>query len=231
MPPEAARPPDLDAESRDEAIADDVSLLLESHGRRATPAQLVGYVRAMRGLSAERVGLAVQQALESPSNHPPQPGQLREWAIAGPGGYAVRAQRAWEEFDGAVSRFGGDRSVSFRDGLINASVRRCGGWVRCCERSADDYEVWLKKEFVEHYTRLMQSGCDAHERVGHHGRLRMANASYSDEQLRKLSGPNRSTGLAVSEVPTTQPLIAGPEPMPAIEGPRGGVAKLECKTP
>lgn len=212
------RPPD-DAE----AIVDEVSLLLESFGRKATPAQLLGYGRALAGVSLEAVGRAVTIALQTAQEHPPSPGQLRELALVGPGGYTARAEHAWSEFVAAVERHGGDTSVSFDDGLINATVRHCGGWVGCCEKTGEAFELWLRKDFVATYQRLCASGCDPSMRAPLMGRLRRLNAAYSDERLAQL--PNVNTGREAVRIGTSRPALAGPtEAVPQLE--RGGLRRI-----
>lgn len=197
-----------------EAFANEVTILLESYGRRATPAQCVGYIRAMRGVSLREAASAVQAAMESPREHPPSPGQLRELALCGPGGYIARAEYAWTEFVEAVERIGADKSISFDDGLTNATVRTLGGWVECCEKTGDDFDTWLRKGFIETYVRFCQSGASEEMRQGHVGRLRRMNAAYSDEQLRML--PHAECGVEVRKVATAVLALAPPAKLEAL---------------
>jgi hypothetical protein len=191
-----------------------LAVMLEAFGRRSTPAQQLGYVRAMRGIPLRAAMNAVQAALESPREHPPSPGQLRELALCGPGGYTARAEYAWTEFVEAVETIGADNSISFDDGLTNATVRTLGGWVECCEKTGDEFDKWLRRDFLAAYVRFCTSGASEELRQGHVGRLRRMNAGYTDAELRLL--PNANCGVEVRKVATAVLALAPPAKLEVV---------------
>lgn len=191
-----------------ETIAVIVPMLMEAYGRKATDATLEAYLWGLDGCSDEQAKRAAAAALRQSREHPPSPGQLRELALTGGIGFDTRAEVAWQEFDQAVSSLGADSSVTFEDGIINATVRTLGGWEWCCTRGGEEYHTWLRKEFLSVYVRLVRDGCSEEMRRGFLGRLAMANVSFPEETLRKL---NSYTGQ-VSVVGTTQPVL-----LPAAE--------------
>jgi hypothetical protein len=197
-----------------EAFVNELTIMLETYGRRSTPAQQVGYVRAMRGVPLRAAANAIQAALESPREHPPSPGQLRELALCGPGGYTARAEYAWTEFVEAVETIGADKSISFDDGLTNATVRTLGGWVECCEKTGDEFDKWLRRDFLATYVRFCTAGASEELRQGHVGRLRRMNAGFSDAELRLL--PNAECGVTVQRVATAVLALAPPAKLEAL---------------
>lgn len=201
-----------------------VTMLAEAFGRKSTVPMLEAYTIGLGDLTDSQVDLAGTRALTSPGGFMPTPGQLRQLAITGGTSYEGRAEIAWLEFDRAVASKGGDYSVTFTDGLINATVRLCGGWIQCCEKSGDDYAVWLQKQFKETYTRLCSSGASEDLRRGFAGRLEIANGNYGNE-LKKFAA---YTGEQVT-IATSQPVIAGPTERLQIANRPDGMPLLQLK--
>ena len=187
-----------------------VTMLCEAFGRKATGSMLEAYCIGLNGLSDEQLDIAGTAALGGSGSFMPTPGQLRQLALCGGTTYEGRAEIAWREFDRAVGGYGGDYSVTFADGLINATLRLCGGWISNAEKCGDAYFVWLQKQFKETYIRLCQSGTSEEMRRGFSGRLEYENAGYTTEQLAKY---NAYTGARLT-IETAQPVIAGPTDEP-----------------
>jgi hypothetical protein len=183
-----------------------VGMLCEAFRRKATDLTYEAYHLVLGDVTDEQLEVAGTAALRSTGDFMPTAGQLRELALLGGVSVDARAETAWQEFDKAVARAGADYSVSFDDGLINATVRSLGGWVWCCEREGDAYHVWLRKEFLNTYKRFCKDGASEDLRRPHSGRLSQQNASFPAEILQKL---NAYTGDAV-EIGTSQPVIQGP---------------------
>jgi hypothetical protein len=193
-----------------------VGMLCESYRQKSTAALYRGYEIALEDISDAALDMAATQALRSDAEWMPRPGQLRAMAIGGTGGgFDTRADVAWLEFDRAVGSHGGDHSVSFADGLINATVRLLGGWVWCCERVGDDYGVWLRRNFRETYTRLCNERVAADLCAPLSGRLARDNSQFPNDVLAHF-GQRVNVGQ-VCHVPTSQPVIVGPSsPLPRI---------------
>lgn len=195
-------------------IVDFVTLLAEAFNRECKDTTFDLYYRVLADVPEERVVAAFNITISSNRQYMPTPGQLRELAVTGGIGYVARAERAWLEFDRAVVREGADHTVSFADGLINATVRLLGDWIFCASRTGDDYGVWLHKLFLETYQRLCQSGAPEDLRQPLMGTLWAENAlHYSDEQLAEFTANGGNVGLPVL-VKTSQPVLLPPTEAP-----------------
>ncbi len=159
----------------------------------------------------------------------PTPAELRVDALCGGGGFDHRADLAWHEFDKAVAKHGGDHSVSFADGLINATVRLLGGWVPLCEKEGDNYFVWLAKEFKATYVRLCQGPqVSAELRRPLIGRYENENRVFSNEQL-EFANPRGNVNLGqVVTVATRQPVLSPPTDRPRLTGRAGTQHIADC---
>jgi hypothetical protein len=188
-------------------IAAVVGTLCEAYNRHPTALTFKAYEIALSHVSDDDLDAATTRLLCSPSGFMPTPGQLRQAAVTGGATFEARADIAWHEFDRAVSMEGSDHSVTFDDGIINATVRLLGGWIHCCEKCGDDYFVWLKKSFKETYVRLCNSGRISEElRRPLTGRTEIANSQFPDRILGKL---NAYTGETL-RIGTSQPVLAPP---------------------
>jgi hypothetical protein len=217
-------------------IAATVGMLAEAFGRKLTAAQLKAYEIGLDGVDDDELNRATVVALQQNRQHPPSPGELRAIATGtSTSDSEHRALMAWVEFDKATMKYGGDYSVSFEDGLINATVRICGGWVWCCERQGDDYSVWLKKAFMDTYKGLIGREVATELRMGFTGRIAMANAGIPRDANGK---PVFSGGAYVGQmvdVRSQQPVLLPsykPEqqaalPAPLEEARRAMVASLD----
>jgi hypothetical protein len=204
-----------------------VGMLCESYNRRASETLFAAYDLVLRDVEDEQLAEGGTAALSGTTAFMPTPGQLRQTCLTGGKSFATQADIAWHEFDRAVSMQGGDRSVTFADGLINATVRLLGGWIHCCERTGDDYFVWLQKQFKETYLRLCESGANDELRRPLTGRLELENSGYPSWILGKL---NAYTGHEMVAIGTSQRVLAGPTQSPArIADRSGAVPQIEFK--
>lgn len=191
-------------------IAACVGMLCEAFNRQPTSATFKAYEIGLSDTPDELLDIATTAALSASRSFMPTPGQLRELAVTGGIGYESRAERAWIEFDRAVSQQGADKSVSFADGLINATVRLLGDWTFCASQCGDEYAVWLRKAFLETYQRLCTAGASETLRQPLMGNLWRENAGFPDRILKQLKA---NTGQVV-EVDTTQPVLLPPSKAP-----------------
>ena len=65
---------------------------------------------------------------------------------------------AWMTFERAVEQVGGYASVDFEDKAINATVRSLGGWERLCGLPPEEFDKWLRKDFLVAYTSVRRTG-------------------------------------------------------------------------
>jgi Domain of unknown function (DUF6475) len=213
------------------AVGECVGLLAGSYRIEVDALLLEAYRIGLDGLTPQQIRAATAKVLQSGGEFMPRPGQLRQFGLTGGVSFEARADVAWHEFDRAVASHGGDHSVSFADGLINATVNLLGGWILCCDKSGDDYFVWLQKSFQETYVRLCQSPNVSDElRRPLVGRYQLQNAGFPDRVLNQLAA---YTGEPV-EIKTSQPVLLPPVSAPkrieraATDGPKrlGEVLRL-----
>jgi hypothetical protein len=145
----------MNEQAKKREVATLVAALAEAFGREASPATHLGYWLGLQDLPIEAIRLAVSSALRR-CKFMPSPAELRE--MAGEGDSKSRAQAAWLELEETVRVVGGYRSVDFEDRTINAAVRSLGGWERICLLSAEEFDKWLRKDFLACYEALDRSG-------------------------------------------------------------------------
>lgn len=174
-------------EPTDKTLAEVMSMLAGAFRFELDEMQLEAYRIGLAGMTSEQIRLAAAKVLQGDYEFMPPPGKLRQLGVTGGVTFEARADIAWNEFDRAVVSHGADHSVSFEDGLINATVTLCGGWIHCCEKIGDDYHVWLQKQFKGVYVRLCNSPSVSDDLlrplVGHY---EMQNAAFPNQVLGKL---------------------------------------------
>lgn len=72
---------------------------------------------------------------------------------------AVSGERAWEQVDNAVRRFGSynqDKAFSTFSEPIKRAVRNVGGWQKICQTELGRDWDYLRKNFIDAYTDLSQ---------------------------------------------------------------------------
>ena len=132
-----------------------VGVLCEAYRQTATEVTIRAYEMGLDGLTAEHIEEAVRLALQR-LKFMPTPAELRD-LVGGPKP-EDRAQLAWAAFERAVVRIGAYRTVDFDDALINATVRSLGGWERCCSLGPEEFDKWLRKDFIKAYEAFCRTG-------------------------------------------------------------------------
>jgi len=119
-------------------------------GRAVTPELVDAYALVLGELSASELAQATKAALAS-CKFFPTPAELLEHAGRG-GARALAAEtaEAWGAVMLAKRRYDYTTSVNFGP-LVNAVIANMGGWLRLCDRSMDDLQVWDRKKFEELY--------------------------------------------------------------------------------
>lgn len=84
----------------------------------------------------------------------PTPGEIRKLCPSGMKD-DDRSLAAYQIASRGARQWGGDRSVDFDDPLINATIRRMGGWERFCEQAGD---TWKEREFRLQYQSVARTG-------------------------------------------------------------------------
>jgi len=130
-----------------------IGALAETFRQSTTEATFLGYEMALDDLPIERIEVAVRKAMRS-CKFMPSGSELRE--LAGELSTTDRPRMAWDEFERAVVQVGAYKSPDFADPLINATVRHLGGWIRCCEMPAEEFDKWLRKDFEAAYAAYMR---------------------------------------------------------------------------
>ena len=163
-----------------------VTALFETFGREVSDAQLLGYWRGLSDLPIDRVQHAVDRAFREHEKFVPTPAELRK--LAGERSPEDAAVDAWADLLGNVS-VGCYATVSFRDRVVNATIRAMGGWVTVCDRFAEgqSQEKWIRQEFIRAYVAI-------------------AKRSLGEEEIRPLGGLSevaydRSTGKLTKPKP------------------------------
>lgn len=195
-----------------------VATLCEAFNRKPTPATFAAYEIGLKGLSEEQVEHATAMALAK-CKFMPVPAELRELAGTGGESYDSMAERAFHVLDKVVSQLGGDRSVNFHDGAINAAVRLLGGWQKCCDQPREEFEKWYRKDFLKTYVNICRNGAGEEMRRYLGGRIETENAKWIGRKLR--SGLTYEPGMFGSGVEAVAvdyvPALAAPEPKLQIE--------------
>lgn len=214
-----------------EKIAAAIGTLCEAYNRKPTPLTFKAYEIALEDVSDYQLDIAATHFLKASGKFMPTPGEIRTFARSGGVSFEARADIAWNEFDRAVAHHGGDHSVSFADGVINATVNVLGGWILCCDKTGDDYFVWLQKQFKETYVRMCERSNIAPDLLSPlTGRIQIANACWPTEFLESRGTYNGQ----VMSVGTSQPVLLPPADAPkrleraATNGPKriGEILKL-----
>lgn len=143
-------------------LATAVGALAETFRQTITPATVVAYEMALDDLPIESVERAVRVAMRHCKFFPAAV-ELRE--LAGELRPQDRAIAAWDAFERAVVEHGGYKSIEFDDPALTATVRNLGGWQRCCEMPAEEFDKWLRKDFERVYLTMLNRPPD--REVGH----------------------------------------------------------------
>ena len=202
----------------DERFAMAITALAESYRQKVTPGLFHGYRMGLAGLSTTDIERACALALQK-CKFMPVPAELRELAGTGGDSYESMAERAFHALDKAVSSLGGDKSVNFHDGAINATVRLLGGWQKCCDQPREEFEKWYRKDFLKTYINICRNGAGEEMRRYLGGRIETENAKWIGRKLRSgLTYEPSMFGSGVEAVAVDYvPALPAPEPKLQIE--------------
>jgi hypothetical protein len=116
-----------------------------------------GYWLGLSALPIEVVERAFAIAMER-CRFMPTPAELRELVCEPEAKPDDRAVKAWMAFERAVVDHGGYASVQFDDPITTATIRALGGWQRCCGLPPEEFDTWLRKDFMKTYAALCRTG-------------------------------------------------------------------------
>lgn len=123
-------------------------------GREIKDLLLHGYRLGLEDLSIEQIEHACKRAM-SECDKMPVPAELRK--LAGVPSAADAAMLAWQVVEDSTS-IGAYRSVDFSDPVINATIRSLGGWPAILDRSAEEFDKWVRRDFLATYAALARTG-------------------------------------------------------------------------
>jgi hypothetical protein len=179
-------------------------------------AMFEGYWLGLDDLDLSAIKNAARKALRH-CKFMPSSVELRELSgqVSGDG----RALLAWDAFQRAVVGHGGYRTVQFDDPVINATVRNLGGWQRCCDMAPEEFDKWLRKDFLATYQSLHAAGAGSSEPLlGIFGQQNAATGQHH--------GPSEQIEFVRTGLPGLPELEAPKERKPAEIAFSGGIGRL-----
>lgn len=180
------------------AFSETIGALAVAFRQEATTPLLRAYWLGLSDLALADVREAATRALRS-LKFMPTVAELRD--LAGDLNKSDRAEHAWSVFERAVVTYGRYKSVSFDDPIINATVRAHGGWVRCCDLPAEEFDKWLRREWIKTYAAF-------------------CNHPPSDEAMQPLAGSHaRTNGVLGFDHPSNKPIQIVSDVRPLIAPP------------
>lgn len=137
-------------------FAQAIGAVCVTFGVEASVERIDAYTIGLEDVPLELVETACRRAMQE-CERMPVPAQLRE--LAGVVRITVddEALLAWETVQQAVS-IGCYRSVDFEDRTINATIRHLGGWPEILAKSSEEFDKWLRKDFLSTYRLLKRVG-------------------------------------------------------------------------
>ena len=129
--------------------------LAAAFNKEATMDLIEAYWIGLKDLSIEDVEHGAHAALRE-LEIMPRPAHLRK--MSGDVEPSHRAAIAWQAVRTALRRHSVYTSVNFDDPVVNATIRNMGGWVALGERSAEDFDIWTRKEFERIYVAIFHAG-------------------------------------------------------------------------
>lgn len=136
-----------------------VTLVAESFRQTLSGAQIGAYEIGLDDLPIADVKRACVTAIRQ-CRFMPAVAELRELAgvqVPRLDGGKSAALAAWSQLQRARSEHYLASAVEFEDLAITATVRALGGWERLLGLPDEQFEVWLKKEFLELYPVMVAS--------------------------------------------------------------------------
>ena len=201
-----------------------MTALAATFGRNAGEALLLGYRMGLEDLPIKSIKTAIGKAMRE-KEYMPTVAELR--CLAGVMTLTARAALAWEAFGNAVQRVGYYGSPDFDDKVINAVAWNLGGWMRCCDLPAEDFDKWLRKDFEKIYVQFFNAGIgdeQAMHLVGYHEKMNLSSgAVMPDGSKWELKITHVKTGLpalpshVLRLTNQSRPVVVDAEAVPQIE--------------
>lgn len=146
-----------------ESVAISVGALCEAFNRTPTEATIQAYVWGLEGLDASEVNVATKAALQQ-CRFMPSPAELREFALGFGEEVESRAIKAWRAVDSSLSYDTSNYSkIDFDDPIINATIRNLGGVERFMTCDKEEFNKWLRRDFIATYVSLYKNPPDPSE--------------------------------------------------------------------
>ena len=140
--------------TRNERLADVVTMLGEAWRQKITPATLLTFQAGTDDIDIEAIERAAMRAIRE-CQFMPSVFELRQ--LTGMSGAIATKDRptlAWIDVRQRIAKVGGYDSPNFLDPTINATIRSLGGWVALCDSTTEEL-VWREKDFLRTYAALM----------------------------------------------------------------------------
>lgn len=132
-----------------------IGVLGESFRQKVTETTIEAYRIGLYDLPVDAIEKSIHAAIRS-CKFMPTVAELRE--LAGGVKAEDRAVHAFAALEEAISGVGVYHSPSFDDPLINATVRNLGGWERICTMPGEQFDTWLRKDFIRTYSAFARTG-------------------------------------------------------------------------
>lgn len=124
--------------------------LAELFNRQLTEGALRLYLSAIQDVPAHLIERAAAIAATT-CKFFPVPAELRALCGAQAETSEESSLIAWDTFSRAANDIGSYRTVTFTDKTINAVVRSLGGWPELLARSPEEFDKWVRKDFLATY--------------------------------------------------------------------------------
>jgi hypothetical protein len=194
-----------------ERFAGIIGALTRTFDREADEALLFGFKMGLEDLSIESIESAVATAMRT-CEHMPNVATLRR--LTGEATTDDRAILAWAAFERAVVREGAYASVEFDDPVIHATIRNHGGWQRCCGLPCEEFDKWLRKDFLATYSALCSTG------ISREAGAPLIGICEASNRMNGFQEAVKAPRLITTGLPAHKNLriLGGPSPQPALLG-------------
>lgn len=162
-----------------------VKVLAKYYDKALDADQLAMYCEGIGGLGEQQIQVALTRSVRE-LKWMPKVAEILELAGAPAAAPSIvdRAHRAFLAFEQAVSRHGGNKSVSFTCPIIHAVVRELGGWIWLTDRPESEFNQFIRPQFIKSYESLSKTGISKEQAAPLQGLLDQANglAGYPQKQ-------------------------------------------------
>lgn len=133
----------------------------ELYDKKVSPALLDMYWQALRGLSLDEFSQGMNAHAVDPKHGTfwPKPADIVRGIQASMPSTEDKAQLAWSQIMGEISRVGAYGALQIEDAQAMAAVEAMGGWPSICATHTDKME-WKRKEFFSVYATYERTPID-----------------------------------------------------------------------